>query len=106
MAAINELRKTYIMKDVGKPQYYLGGDVIDLGTEWEKEGITSAFSAETYIINALPKLAELCDLEYLKKPTHLSIRIIMLNLMNPTLCHLRRYHCINHYEAVPIGSSH
>ena len=43
MDVINELKKTYIMNDVGKPQYYLGGDVIDPGTEWEKEGITFAF---------------------------------------------------------------
>src|SRR5689334_18129099 len=67
MAVINELKKTYIMKDVGKPQYYLGGDVIDMGPEWEKEGISSAFSAETYISNALPKLAKLCGLENFKK---------------------------------------
>jgi hypothetical protein len=60
IAVIDELRKTYIMKDVGKPQYYLGGDVIDLGAEWEKEGISAAFSAETYITNTLPKLAKLC----------------------------------------------
>ena len=55
------------MKDVGKPQYYLGGDVIDLGAEWEREGISAAFSAETYISNALPKLAKLCGLETFKK---------------------------------------
>lgn len=67
MAVINELKKAYIMKDVGKPQYYLGGDVIDMGPEWEKEGITSAFSAESYISNALPKLATLCGLENFKK---------------------------------------
>ena len=51
----------------GKPQYYLGGDVIDLGAEWEREGISAAFSAETYISNALPKLAKLCQLETFKK---------------------------------------
>ena len=64
---INELKKTYIMKDVGKPQYYLGGDVIDLTDEWEKEGISAAFSAETYIANTLPKLAKLCGHEDFKK---------------------------------------
>jgi hypothetical protein len=36
------------MKGVGKPQYYLG-DVVELGEEWNKEGIYTAFSAETYI---------------------------------------------------------
>ncbi len=55
------------MKGVGKPQYYLGGDVVDLGPEWEKEGLKSAFSAETYILNVLPKLAKLCGLEVFKK---------------------------------------
>ena len=30
MSIMTELKKTYIMKDVGKPQYYLGGDVITL----------------------------------------------------------------------------
>ena len=38
-----------------------------MGDEWEKEGISSAFSAETYISNALPKLAKLCDLGDFKK---------------------------------------
>src|SRR5688500_7223411 len=67
MAIMEELKKTYIMKGVGKPQYYLGGDMVELGPEWEKEGISSAFSAETYIRNSLPKLAKLCGLEYFKK---------------------------------------
>src|SRR5688500_18364215 len=62
MLVIQELKKTYIMKGVGKPQYYLGGDVVGLGPEWEKEGISEAFSAETYIQNALPKLAKSCGL--------------------------------------------
>ena len=52
------------MKGVGKPQYYLGGDVVGLvGPEWEKEGISESFSAETYIHNALPKLAKSCGLQ-------------------------------------------
>ena len=67
MAVMKELQKTYTMKGVGKPQYYLGGDVVELGDEWEKEGISAAFSAETYIINTLPKLAKLCGLEVFKK---------------------------------------
>src|SRR5687768_8631029 len=60
-------KKTYIMKGVGKPQYYLGQDVVELGPQWEKEGISSAFSAETYIRNPLPKVAKLCDLEDFRK---------------------------------------
>ena len=31
MVIMEKLKKTYVMKGVGKPQYYLGGDVVDLG---------------------------------------------------------------------------
>jgi hypothetical protein len=67
MAIMNELKQTYIMKGEGKPQYYLGGDVINLSSGWEHEGISAAFSAETYIKNVLPKLAKLCGLEDFRK---------------------------------------
>ena len=55
------------MKGVGKPKYYLGGDVVGLGPEWEKEGISESFSAETYIHNAFPKLAKSCGLQEFQK---------------------------------------
>ena len=45
MEIMEELKRTYIMKGVGKPQYYLGGDVVDLPNEWHKEGVETAFSA-------------------------------------------------------------
>jgi hypothetical protein len=37
MAIVKELEKNYIMKGVGKPQYYLGGDVVELQEPWAKE---------------------------------------------------------------------
>ena len=58
---------TYNPKGVGKPQYYLGDDIGDLGLEWEKEDIFMAFSAETYITNAFPKLAKSCGLKEFQK---------------------------------------
>ena len=64
---MKDLEQHYVMKGVGKPQYYLGGDVLELSEEWHKEGITTAFSAETYIKNCLPKLAKMCDLESFPK---------------------------------------
>ena len=67
MTVMQELKGTYTMKGVGKPMYYLGGDVVELGPEWEKEGIYQAFSAETYITNVLPKLAKSCGLEEFRK---------------------------------------
>ena len=60
MKVMKDLEKHYIMKGVGKPQYYLGGDVVELGEDWAKEGIHTAFSAETYVKNCLPKLATMC----------------------------------------------
>jgi hypothetical protein len=49
MSIIQKLKKTYVMKDIGKPQYYLGGDVVDMGAEWEKRGyIRSILSRDLY----------------------------------------------------------
>ena len=67
MSNIQELQSTYSMKGIGKPQYYLGGDVESLGPEWEKENTSEAFSAETYITNVLPKLAKSCKLVKFRK---------------------------------------
>ncbi len=69
MSIMEKLQKIYVMKGVGKSQYYLGGDAIELGPEWKKENISTAFSAETYITNALPKLAETCGLQQFHKPS-------------------------------------
>ena len=49
---IELLREKYVLKGVGTPEYYLGGDVIDLTQDvssWAKEGIKFGLSAETYI---------------------------------------------------------
>jgi hypothetical protein len=59
MAIMKELEKNYIMKGVGQPQYYLGGDVVELQEPWCKE--------ETYIKNCLPKLSVMCGLPKFKK---------------------------------------
>lgn len=57
------------MKDVEKPQYQLGGRVVQLGNKEEKDRIFDASSAEAYINNALLKLAKICDLDSFKKST-------------------------------------
>ena len=54
MEIMEELKKVYVMKGVGKPEYYVGGDVVDLPKEWEKENVSTAFSARTYIENCVP----------------------------------------------------
>ena len=35
MHIMSHLATIYKMKGVGKPQYYLGGDVVNLGEEWQ-----------------------------------------------------------------------
>ena len=59
ISVMNELKKAYVMKAVGTPEYYLGGNVIQLGEEWEHEGITTTLSAKTYITNIVEKLAKM-----------------------------------------------
>ena len=67
MAVMQELAKTYVMKGVGAPRYYLGGDVLELNEQWMSQGLTHAFSAETYIHQILPKMAELLGLQQFAK---------------------------------------
>ena len=55
MAIIEDLRKDYILKGVGKPEYYLGGDVEELGPDWKEDGIQLGLSAKTYIKNAVDR---------------------------------------------------
>ena len=37
ISVMEEFKRTYIMKAIGAPEYYLGGNVIQLGKEWEKK---------------------------------------------------------------------
>src|SRR5215210_2548824 len=67
ISIMEELKKTYVMKAIGTPEYYLGGNVIQLGEEWEKENINTALSAETYIDNIVQKLATMVGVEEFPK---------------------------------------
>ena len=82
MSIINEIHKDYMLKGIGTPEYYLGGnfhttkdpdnvketnhDEQDkhLPAMWLKENITTAFSAETYIKNSLEKLATMMGKDF------------------------------------------
>jgi hypothetical protein len=55
LAVIKALEKTYMLKSVGVPQYYLGGNVGFLGEPWKNQGLGLALSAKTYIQNVIPK---------------------------------------------------
>ena len=64
---MKELEKTYVMKGVGAPRYYLGGDVLELDGQWNRQGVEHAFSAATYIEQAIPKLAKMLGVEKFAK---------------------------------------
>jgi hypothetical protein len=49
IAVIKSLKKIYMLKSVGIPEYYLGGNVESLGEAWKNQGLGLALSAKTYI---------------------------------------------------------
>jgi hypothetical protein len=55
LAVINELKKDYVLKGIGQPRYYLGGDVFELDGVWQKQGIFTSLSAKTYIEQVVTK---------------------------------------------------
>ena len=63
MKIMRELQKTYTLKGVGSPEYYLGGNVEELGPEWEKQDVRLALSAKTYIQNVVKKNAEMLGIQ-------------------------------------------
>jgi hypothetical protein len=55
MAVISELKKDYVLKGIGQPRYYLGGDVLELDGSWHKQEIYTALAAKTYIEQVVEK---------------------------------------------------
>jgi hypothetical protein len=55
LPVIKSLEKTYMVKNVGIPEYYLGGNVEFLGGSWKNQGLGLAISAKTYIQNVIPE---------------------------------------------------
>jgi hypothetical protein len=47
------------LKNVGIPEYYLGGNVEFLGDWWNNQGLGLVISARTYIKNFIPKFESL-----------------------------------------------
>jgi hypothetical protein len=55
MAVIKSLEKTYMIKSVGIPEYYLGGNVEFLGESWKNQGLGLSLSVNFFIQNVIPK---------------------------------------------------
>ena len=77
MKLMKELKDTYVMKGVGKPRYYLGGDVLELDEQWQRENISHSFSAQMYIQNCAHKLTRMLGLEkFAKRSTPMSYNFV------------------------------
>jgi hypothetical protein len=61
MGVIKSLEKIYVLKSVGIPEYYLGGNAEILVDSWKNKGLGLAISAKTYIQNVVPKFEGLFD---------------------------------------------
>jgi hypothetical protein len=48
MAVIKSLERTYMLKSVGIPEYYVGENVVFLGEAWKIQGLGLALSAKSY----------------------------------------------------------
>jgi hypothetical protein len=55
MSVIKELKSDYMLKGVGEPEYYLGGNVDPLDHTWKDENVSLALSAWTYIKNVIER---------------------------------------------------
>ena len=65
MSIIEVLKREYTLKGVGKPKYYLGGNVEHpIDGYWDKLGINTALSAKTYIKNAVERFERLFEREF------------------------------------------
>jgi hypothetical protein len=77
MTVIKSLEKTYMLKSVGIPEYYLCGNVEFLGEASKNQGLGLALSAKTYIQNVIPKFEGLLGKEFK------AIKIIMSEGYHP-----------------------
>jgi hypothetical protein len=64
MAVRKSLEKTYMLKSVGIPEYYSGGNVELLQNTWKNQRLGLALSAKTYIQKVIPKFEGLFGKEF------------------------------------------
>ena len=59
MPIIEEIKRDYILKGIGVPEYYLGGNIHETDEVLREKGISTSISASTYIHNSLEKMERL-----------------------------------------------
>ena len=67
MKVIEEIRSDYMLKGVGEPEYYLGGNVDPLNDTWQTENVSPALSAQTYVKNMVARFKHLFGSDRLYK---------------------------------------
>jgi hypothetical protein len=70
MTVMKSSEKTYMLKSVGIPEYYLGGYEEFLGESWKNQGLGLALSVKTFIQNVVLKFDGLFgkDFKPIKRP--------------------------------------
>ena len=53
MKVIEEIQLDYMLKGIGEPKYYLGGNIDPLDDMWKTENVSLALSACTYVKNMI-----------------------------------------------------
>jgi hypothetical protein len=66
LTTINEVKRDYVLKGIGKPEYYLGGDVLDLDPTWHERNVHTGLSAQTYVKNIVEKYETLMGINLRK----------------------------------------
>ena len=59
MTVIKVFEKDYVMKGIGKPRYYLGGDILDVPSHISTDTVQTMLSAHTYITRIVEKFEKL-----------------------------------------------
>jgi hypothetical protein len=83
MAVIKALEKTYMLKSVAIPEYYVGGNVEFLGEAWKNQGLGLALSANNYFQNVILKFEGLFGKEFKPIKTSMSegVKVTILKYM-------------------------
>jgi hypothetical protein len=64
MGIIDVIKKSYSLKGVGAPKYYLGGNMDDVSEkQWIDDGVIPVLSMRMYIANVMEKLEKLVGVE-------------------------------------------
>jgi hypothetical protein len=59
---LDKIKENFDLKNVGQPEYYLGGNIEYMNKHWTREGINMGFSGRTYIENLTPKFEKLFNM--------------------------------------------